>query len=1460
MYRIARIRMSGIGPADARYDRPGPDSAPFEINCLDADDNPADTLVWLENGGGKTVLLSLMFHVLRPDRAPTIGGDEKRRRGAIDDYLLTDDVGHVVCEWVADDRPNRLITGMVAEKRGSSVNRTWYLLDAKDDSFSLDQLVWDADARRIRSGPYLESVETLARDSGSGRRRTLELFKAQTQKVWLGLLADHDLDPALFEYQTRMNRSEGGATGLFRFSSVPQFLEFFLELTMNPDSLAKLSETLTRVADKVADLPRKEIDLAYCRAATEHLSRLADDWEEHAHAATEARSARHNAELLDDGLAATINGLDDQIAEAARNEAALAEEAQQADRARREAEGVARRLAIGVADAQVALDTAVEGAARAEADAASMRTAAWMHVPNVRRLEGLRGERSELADQLDAATAPIRNRRDLTLRGVRQHLQANAATSREELTAAGAALEAAKEAEDTAIARERAASGQESEARGRKTALEGTLEEVDAALATARSEGILEALERAAQGLERWTATVDTRAAAVEGAAQTLVDAKQAAGEAAGAATAKSTAALAASQAAKSAERHASEGRSVRDSIASRPLVAQLAGVDADLELVGAEVAVRAADLGRQLRADAVTVEAEAAEDRRAARSLADHNLLPPRREAEALCEQLRAAGVRSAFPGWQYLADAVPTAKHEAVIAAHPAVVDGVVVASADLERAATILAAAGPAAAIVIGADALLLDDANPAPATWVVPPDRAMFDASAAPAAAEVRAERLAAVDARKDGLAFREREATALAEALTTHLEAWPQGLLGFAEGEAAQRRAAATEAEAVAASAAEHAARLAAAVETAQQILDAARTAKAEAERTRDRVHRLAEDEFRSDQTNRQIEELRRLILEQAEVAGKAHSDVADARAAQETARRRRGTASEALAGASRELGGLPDPGPGPAADGSFDELRARYVSAAAEFAHATSGSDKALRLATVEAEIARLDQTLAGLEDDLRVMVEDLAATAAAADDAARNQAEALARAQEKRLRNVLVDASAALQLSKNHRKNLPEPDRSVPVLDLPESLEELQALAAEAEKTLEAARARRSAAEEVLAAAKAHVEKANLYRSTVASHQVALSTAVGNRVPRPAAPFVGDVEAAVQEAAAAVTTATAREREAEGRWQRAAQEVTAFARHERWADLTGELPRRLSTDAPDVLAASAGALLEQVRLKADRLADDITKLDTHRQLLLASLGDAVQAAHKSLRSARTKSTLPEGLGDWSHQPFLKLNVDLPSDGAELHSRLRRFANDLIEQSKTGLPTGATLVCRALLACTERDVRVDVLKPNKAQRLQYVPITDMATLSGGMRATAAIAMFCTLARVRAANHGGRVGVGTLILDNPIGDANATYLVTLQRLVAFTSEVQLIYTTGVNDMDAIRLFPVVNRLSNETARRSNLAYVVADPTFLKQLAPADGDAALITGTRLVRRHPAQLTFDAVAAAAAADDSP
>lgn len=1459
MYRLGRIRLAGVGPADARFDRPSPDAPPFEVSCLGPSDQPDDTIVWLENGGGKTVFLSLLFHVLRPDRAAQIGNDEQGgRRADIGDFVRAGDVSHVVCEWIASDSDERLLTGLVAERRRGTVNRTWYLVVVRETAITADDLVFDVDGRRVPAARYLESLDQIASTAGrSGRKNRVEVIKTTTQRTWFEVLADHDLDPALFEYQVRMNKAEGGATSLFRFASVERFVEFFLQLTMNPETLQTVSEELVRVAEKVASLPRKELELAHAAGAVERLARLHASWGVFEESEGRTAAARRDAESLHDRLHAalvaageTLNVAEEQLARAEADRV-------EADRTRREADTRMKLVAIAVADARIAARTVdADNAATAAADA-GLTASAWPRVTTYQRRIALEGRAKELRlalDEADREAAPLRERSDTLLRALRRELDQLARTAAAEMSHTEAEMTAASALEATADGALRAAEARSNEIGGLLTALDAQIARHTDAIETAVAEGLVgrgiaphEALQRERAAHSRVTESIRATESARGELADELPILRRSARE-------LPAAAVAAGHERDSQRTIVDQARRDRAELSGHPLLAELGAEDVDLELIGADLAHRVAAEADRQRLAAIAAEAGAAEDRRAAEALEHDRLLPARADVDRLCSMLIDGGVASATAGWRYLVETVPSRSHASVIARHPALVDGIVVAAHDIERAKDVLAEAAPAAAIMVAEGAVLTEVGSSAPTGWVVPPSAALHHRGAAEAELERRLEGIAAAADVAARLSTRERSARALADSLEAHLDVWPSGRLPAAS-------ALLDELIPRADAAARDAQRAGDAVAAAEELLsdtdirlEAERKGLARLDSRIVRLEQLATDSIASLGALQDVAALNEERREQGDAAARARTVLGDAKVRLGAARDQRTTAERSLDALRRQLADLPEPADGPAVEESdVVGLRAAYERAAAMVARATTESELAQQLEAIEHDRREAETEWSGLGDELRARTEELAATAAAVDPSARRHAELGASRAAAVANESLASARGALELAKKARNELEDPQPTWPVepFEIPSALDELTILGQKMDAAFERARERASQIREVLTAATKARDDAQQERERFEVHAEALLNIVGERAAREAEAFEGDPASSVRDAMRRMTDASEAWRLADGEWRHHAHEVGVFARQDRWSSLDGELSRRLRDDAPDDLSRSAGDLLAQTAILESRLREDIDKLDTHRQMLVTSLGDAVAEAARGLRGARNKSELPAGLGDWSHQPFLKIGLDLTGDRIERDGRLRRFANDLLERSatsKAGLPLGADLVCQALLACTERQVTVDVLKPNKAQLLRYVPITETATLSGGMRATAAIAMFCTLAKVRAANRTGRIGVGTLVLDNPLGDANATYLVALQRLVARMNDVQLVYTTGVNDLDALRLFPVVTRLTNEVGKRSHLAYVVADEAFLKRLAPSEGDDAVITGTRLVRRQAPLLTSD------------
>ena len=1472
MYRISRIRLAGVGPADARFDQPSAESSPFEISCIGASGAPEDAVVWLENGGGKTVFLALLFHVLRPDKAPLIGGDEQSqrsggRRADIGDFVLTGDVAHAVCEWVDADSGDRLITGMVAERRGTTVPRTWYLLKVRDGAASLDDLIFDVDGRRVPSARYIESLEQLASRAGKiGRRNRVEMSKTSVQREWFDVLANHDLDPALFEYQVRMNRSEGGATALFRFPSAERFVEFFLQLTLNPDTVTAVSEELDRVARKVASLPRKELELAHATGAVTRLDTLASAWADF-EVADQARSAaQRHAEVLHDQLSASVVAASQATSEATERVRRLDGELSSASRRRREADTRARTVAIAFADGRIAALTDDLQAAEEVVNDRQLTVSAWPRVPDQLRRVTFGNRIAEIRHAVQTAeqeAEPLRERRDALLRTLRASISAGVRDAETAVAEADAKIAKAKTDEETHRESRRTADGRIGTIDGLLHGLDGQVEKYDTALSAAVAAGTLprgvtpaDELDRARLELRQ---LADTIAETVAGRDEMVASLPDLRGTARDTAAAASTAETTAAQHRERIAGAAAE----RDQLAADPLLAELGAERSDIDLVGADLVNRLSGEAERHRAEAVAAEAAAAEDRRAVNSLERDHLLPPRAEVDEICRLLQDAGIRSATPGWRYLVEAVPDASHSAAIAAEPGLVDGIVVARAELERAQDAFIDVAPAAAILI-ADGSLLTAPTDTPVGWVIPPASALHDRAASQEELTRREDRLAAANDQVAVIAEAERAARRLGDAIAAHLERWPTGTLLTATEFAVELAQRAEETRTIADAAATAVTAAEALVEETGRTIEQQRSRHTAIELRVGALERLTADGVAAAGARTQAVELRAEKVVLVRTVADAIDLLAQATAARGAAESAKTTAEATRNGLSQQLANLPDPGDGAHADdvGDLVSLRATYDAAADIYREATSGSDIAQQLAQLEQQQQTLEREWAAQPAAMRERVEHLAATPASADPVPRAAAEKEATAALAAATAAHGDLRSALGVATQHRDGLPEPERSWPVdpFDIPDDLDGLEQMAIQMDAAFESARVLEAEVRERHTAATENEKVLAAAHAELSVHASSLATNLRDRVPALAPVYDGDAAAAVASALRRITDTTEQREEFDEHWRTAAHNVGVFARSDRWAELTGELSRRLRDDEPLALAHASKDLLTQTRILEQQLTDDIGHLDTHRRTLVNSLGDATYEAARSLKSARRNSQLPAGLGDWSNQPFLKIGVELAKDRAELDGRLRRFTNDILERASAGatIPVGADLICQATLACTDKAVTVDILKPNKAQRLRYVSITETATLSGGMRATAAIAMFCTLAKVRAANRTGRIGVGSLILDNPLGDANATYLVALQRLVAQMSDVQLVYTTGVNDMDALRLFPVVTRLTNEAAKRSHLAYVITDEAFLRRLAPADGDNAIVTGTRLVRRHQPLLAIDLAAMDGDEDD--
>jgi hypothetical protein len=286
------------------------------------------------------------------------------------------------------------------------------------------------------------------------------------------------------------------------------------------------------------------------------------------------------------------------------------------------------------------------------------------------------------------------------------------------------------------------------------------------------------------------------------------------------------------------------------------------------------------------------------------------------------------------------------------------------------------------------------------------------------------------------------------------------------------------------------------------------------------------------------------------------------------------------------------------------------------------------------------------------------------------------------------------------------------------------------------------------------------------------------------------------------------------------------------------------ELP---ASALPEHAAAWAAAFAPRLRV----LTDELEQLERNRDSIVDRLRGLVESSLATLRSAQRLSRLPEGLGEWSGQEFLRIRFDDP-DQAMLTERLGEVIDEAtrsaVRKNSDLRRDGMSLLLRGVAAALQpKGVAVEILKPDAVLRAERVPVGQMGDVfSGGQLLTAAIALYCTMAALRSNDRGRdrHRHAGTLFLDNPIGRANATYLLELQRAVADALGVQLIYTTGLFDTTALAEFPLVVRLRNDADLRAGLKYISVEEHLRPGLPVPDPESepvhGEITATRMFRR--------------------
>ncbi|WKE72803.1 hypothetical protein [Streptomyces sp. WP-1] len=1545
MYELSRVRLYSIGPAGARYadtvldlrgvGEPVPDPAPTQAEFFAEEPSgpprrpaPAGVL-FLENGGGKSVLLKLIFSVMLPGHRNTLGGASS---GVLRKFLLADDCGHVALEWQHVQTGDCVVVGKVSEWRGRQVSNdprkfaeAWYSF-RPGPGLSLDNLPV-AESTAVR--PAAEGVS-----GAQGRRRTMKGFRdalteggkayphlevhwEEIHERWTEHLGDLGLDPELFRYQREMNADEGEAAGLFAVKKDSDFTDLLLRAVTDTRDTDGLADLVSGFGSKLGRRAELIAERDFTAGSVDLLGRIV----EAADARGRARDIHAGAERRTRTLARRLSARAVQervrAADLAQRVTAAAYAVTHSEGARERSSLIAAELAYR--HASLALAAAEKSAAAQKRELADARTlhSAWQAAEAVLRHRAAADRVARVSAAIQEAerdAAPALAARARAAVDLVRALHAAAGSAEDLANEEEERSAALQEAGDAAYRDSTAAATEAQRARSEAGHLRQRLTEVEQETAEAVRAGWLDDSAPDADPARAALAASDaekTAVAAWDTAREAARTATEHARETAAAESrAELTAARAADAATAAARSHDAERR-LADALAAEERLAELLGLpgtapraglpaqrtddtegaprtDRDDLAAGPLTAAeldRCADELRKLLDDAVgTAERQlfdlrtaAADDSRILGALGDGGLLPPGPDVLATVEFLGEHGI-PALPGWRYLAQAVDPADHARVLAARPELVDGVIITDPDTHaRAREALADAAllPRSAVAVGTAAALL---APTPAedtaphgVFLVPPNPAMHDEHAADEERQALRARATARDEEIRALAARLGKDRELAARLTSWRTGCPAGRLLELARAAEEARAFAEESEAELAEArtlrAEAEESAAEAVRLRDERQEAAQKARRAADALAGLAHRLRE---RAGWQAR----LRELADEATESEARAQTCLDRARAADEDRRAAQRAADDArrtaraLRAERAEIAGAPDDVPVEESDtpkASLPALREAYRAASQVYEKVGVGADLRAEQARAESDESAARTELDRLSNKVRTRAEQLLQSPDGSDGPSRQAAAARAEELVQLLETRMSTASEQLgRLRGEAERHAPEDGEAhteLPADQVPRDAEHAQALLRTATTELatrtEALAQARDAHGELLAAHRAAEDAAGGFDEIAAMLRDLLREQAGEEEPEETEPYPGTLEEARQSAAEArrslrgcaadLSAAEAGVREASDVLVRHANST----RYEQVRTPARQQIRELPAAAlPEHAQKWADAFAPRLRV----LTDELAQLERNRDSIVDRLRGLVESALATLRSAQRLSRLPEGLGEWSGQEFLRIRFEEP-DQATLTERLGEVIDEAtraaVKKNSDMRRDGMSLLLRGVAAALEpKGVAVEILKPDAVLRAERVPVGQMGDVfSGGQLLTAAIALYCTMAALRSNDRGRdkHRHAGTLFLDNPIGRANATYLLELQRAVSDALGVQLLYTTGLFDTTALAEFPLVIRLRNDADLRAGLKYISVEehlrPGLPQQPQAGEAGHSEITATRMFKKPAA-----------------
>ena len=695
MQKITRIYVGNYGVDMAWYD-----GITFDLTDPDTSE-PTDTIINLENGGGKTTLLSFIFSCFETSQERFLKHIQNRNH-RFSQYFAKDGLpGVALIEWLmpartAGGEPYRLVMGQVVAVKTTAdrdeVDRLFFSFEA-NGGLSLEAVP----APKLNPSPANNMAE-FARWMHEAHKVSPDFFQTRVQSDWQRHLRDERLiDVEMLQLQVNFSAQEGGIdTGFLTFTSEPEFIRKFFDLTLDHERSNAVRLAVVNTCDKLRRKPHFQRCLDELTKLSTNLARFNESADIYAG----AKSLQAAAVAQGSGM---VLSLDNRGTEQAQLADAQAARVVEQDSIAIEATESMRKLAD-----DIVVLTSLRYARRLHATEAAKDKAKEAHAKAKKRLHHVqaaqaRGEidalenklsgLNEMATEAQQELEPLLGRVERHGAHLRKSLFAEE-TKRRNSAKAAASREGNEEQKRVDIRRDLASLVKDEQ---RQVSELANLNAAEANFLSSRSQLVLDNLlgedEETKAAVDRWSAASALRKSVesdLRAQAQVLREQETAARENA---RAQSEEAARLKAGAVERERFVADGESEREKLSQLQILRQAAESEtADPDSPALLTALERLALGSEGEVAQSDVRLAALHSGKA--SIVETGVAGASRDVNQVVARLRELGVKSANPFNIYIAKALPNADEaRALVASNPARFMGVSVASAEIVKARTVI-----------------------------------------------------------------------------------------------------------------------------------------------------------------------------------------------------------------------------------------------------------------------------------------------------------------------------------------------------------------------------------------------------------------------------------------------------------------------------------------------------------------------------------------------------------------------------------------------------------------------------------------------------------------------------------------------------------------------------------------------------------------------------------------------